>query len=245
VFRSKVQNNHQHSVNVYLSNTANRSQDSALSPGTIEERGTNTIRARLANPSTVYLTLTSETIASEKDVECNDSVQSPESFWTHQMHASSIPELTLEQSEKHLPEPLNLDLSGAISFDKGCYTGQEVIARMHYLGKAKKRLFQFTTIESATIDSGMPVFDQRGNNIGEVFSVTSTSKIAKEHRDTEANIVMTEETGGGNEVSLIGLAILTTPSVDSKHDSESNQCWVNQAPNEPHSIPIETSFPRY
>src|SRR3546814_18447571 len=35
----------------------------------------------------------------------------------------------------------NLDLFGGISFDKGCYTGQEIIARLHYLGTLKRRLF--------------------------------------------------------------------------------------------------------
>lgn len=41
------------------------------------------------------------------------------------------------------PEELSLDLLGAVSFTKGCYTGQEIVARMHYRGKARKRLFRF------------------------------------------------------------------------------------------------------
>jgi folate-binding Fe-S cluster repair protein YgfZ len=36
---------------------------------------------------------------------------------------------------------LNLDRLGGISFNKGCYTGQEIVARTHYLGKAKRALF--------------------------------------------------------------------------------------------------------
>ena len=43
-------------------------------------------------------------------------------------------------SEEHTPQVLNYDLSGIIDFSKGCYTGQEIIARMHYRGSAKKRL---------------------------------------------------------------------------------------------------------
>ena len=38
---------------------------------------------------------------------------------------------------------LNLDLLDAIAFDKGCYTGQEVIARAHYRGRVKRRLQRF------------------------------------------------------------------------------------------------------
>jgi tRNA-modifying protein YgfZ len=45
------------------------------------------------------------------------------------------------QQELWTPEELNFDLRGLVDFRKGCYTGQEVIARMHYRGKARKRLY--------------------------------------------------------------------------------------------------------
>ena len=41
---------------------------------------------------------------------------------------------------KYLPQDLNYDLNGYIDFDKGCYTGQEIIARLHYRGQPKRRL---------------------------------------------------------------------------------------------------------
>ncbi len=44
-------------------------------------------------------------------------------------------------SEEFLPQSLDLDLTGGLSFDKGCYPGQEIIARMHFRGKLKQRLF--------------------------------------------------------------------------------------------------------
>jgi folate-binding Fe-S cluster repair protein YgfZ len=40
---------------------------------------------------------------------------------------------------------LNLDLIGAVSFEKGCYTGQEVIARAHFRGQVKRRMLRFLT----------------------------------------------------------------------------------------------------
>lgn len=46
--------------------------------------------------------------------------------------------LTSAQSEQYLPQQLGLDRNGGISFTKGCYTGQEVIARLHYRGKSKQ-----------------------------------------------------------------------------------------------------------
>lgn len=48
--------------------------------------------------------------------------------------------IELDDSELHTPQALNYDLSGRVAFDKGCYTGQEVVARLHYKGKSKRRL---------------------------------------------------------------------------------------------------------
>lgn len=49
-----------------------------------------------------------------------------------------------ETSEIYTPQLLNYDISGVINFSKGCYTGQEVVARMHFRGKPKKRMFLFS-----------------------------------------------------------------------------------------------------
>ncbi len=43
--------------------------------------------------------------------------------------------------EEFIPQMLNYDMTGHISFNKGCYTGQEVVARLHYRGKPKRRLY--------------------------------------------------------------------------------------------------------
>lgn len=51
-----------------------------------------------------------------------------------------IPSIYAETTGQFLPHELNLPELGAISFDKGCYTGQEIIARMHYRGKLKTHL---------------------------------------------------------------------------------------------------------
>ena len=52
-----------------------------------------------------------------------------------------IPWLSDETTEEFIPQMLNLEQLGGISFTKGCYTGQEIVARTHYLGKAKRSLF--------------------------------------------------------------------------------------------------------
>lgn len=62
-------------------------------------------------------------------------------LWNYLDISAGLAWLDEESSEVYIPQMLNLDKLGGISFDKGCYTGQEVIARTHYLGKAKRGLF--------------------------------------------------------------------------------------------------------
>ncbi|MDP1663894.1 MAG: folate-binding protein [Methylobacter sp.] len=68
--------------------------------------------------------------------QADDSAQ-----WRYLDIISGIPWLTAETSEEFIPQMLNLDKLGGISFTKGCYTGQEIVARTHYLGKAKREMF--------------------------------------------------------------------------------------------------------
>lgn len=51
--------------------------------------------------------------------------------------------ITTETNEQFIPQMLNLDSLDGINFKKGCFPGQEIIARMRYLGKLKKRLYRF------------------------------------------------------------------------------------------------------
>ncbi|MEZ5499216.1 MAG: hypothetical protein R3E77_07280 [Steroidobacteraceae bacterium] len=57
--------------------------------------------------------------------------------------AAGQPQVYAATSESFVAQMLNLDLVGAIAFDKGCYTGQEVIARAHYRGRVKRRMQRF------------------------------------------------------------------------------------------------------
>ncbi|MDO9150782.1 MAG: folate-binding protein YgfZ [Methylotenera sp.] len=57
-----------------------------------------------------------------------------------EIHAG-IPDVVLATQEEFVPQMLNLDLIGGINFKKGCYTGQEIVARTHYLGSIKRRTY--------------------------------------------------------------------------------------------------------
>lgn len=55
---------------------------------------------------------------------------------------AGLPSVEPETSEMHIPQALNLDILGGINFKKGCYPGQEIVARAHYLGRVKQRMFR-------------------------------------------------------------------------------------------------------
>lgn len=68
------------------------------------------------------------------------------------------PAIYPETSGMFFAHELHLDALGAISLDKGCYTGQEIIARMHYRGKSKTGLFHVTLTASAAPSRGADIF---------------------------------------------------------------------------------------
>ena len=55
--------------------------------------------------------------------------------------ANGLPWITMATQDQFVPQMANLELIGGVSFRKGCYPGQEIVARMQYLGKPKRRLF--------------------------------------------------------------------------------------------------------
>jgi len=71
------------------------------------------------------------------------SVPARREVWTQLDIIAGLPQVYAATSEEFVAQMLNLDLVGAIAFDKGCYTGQEVIARAHYRGRVKRRLQRF------------------------------------------------------------------------------------------------------
>lgn len=58
---------------------------------------------------------------------------------------AGLPQVYPETHEAFVAQMLNLDLLGGISFEKGCYTGQEIIARAHFRGTVKRRMFRFSS----------------------------------------------------------------------------------------------------
>ncbi|NGT17547.1 YgfZ/GcvT domain-containing protein [Achromobacter insolitus] len=97
----------------------------------------------------------------------------PAAQWHAADLAAGIPWITAATQDVFIPQTVNLDLIQGVSFTKGCYPGQEVVARSHYRGTVKRRM-AFGTITDAAIQApalaGVDVYDatQPGEPTGRV-----------------------------------------------------------------------------
>ena len=72
-----------------------------------------------------------------------------------------------------IPQMINLQMWGALSFSKGCYIGQEIIARTHYLGKLKRHLYRADIICQNLPAPGDKLKNENNQNIGIIVEVAS------------------------------------------------------------------------
>lgn len=79
--------------------------------------------------------------AAEQLVTASQADKVNESLWTLLDIRAGLPILTAEQQNEHIPQALNVQAVDGISFTKGCYTGQETVARAKYRGINKRALF--------------------------------------------------------------------------------------------------------
>jgi tRNA-modifying protein YgfZ len=68
--------------------------------------------------------------------------EQPERVWTRLEIENGIPVIVPQTQERFVPQMVNLDLIGGVSYTKGCYPGQEIVARTHYLGRLKQRMYR-------------------------------------------------------------------------------------------------------
>ena len=96
--------------------------------------------------------------------------------WRSAQIGAGIPLIEGETMERFTAHMLNLDLLGAISFTKGCYTGQEVIARTEHLGESKRRLAGYR-LASGTASPGDRL-EHDGREVGEVINACGPELLA-------------------------------------------------------------------
>lgn len=91
--------------------------------------------------------------------------------WDRLCIADGEPLIEPETAALWLPQMLNLDLLGAVSFSKGCYVGQEIVARAQHLGRIKRRMLRYVGPPHAALQPGHALFSG-GALAAQVVSVT-------------------------------------------------------------------------
>ena len=92
-------------------------------------------------------------------------------YWDWLEIQAGIPDIEPKTQEQFVPQMLNLEILDAINFKKGCYTGQEIVARTHYLGTVKRRTYLAELANQNAPAAGDKVLDAAKNEVGQIVRV--------------------------------------------------------------------------
>ena len=122
-----------------------------------------------------FIALSSQDNISQLSTSLKVSIKQDPDIWFSALARHKVCWLTEQSSEEFLPHNLDLPDQNAVDFKKGCFTGQEVIARMHYKGKLKQHLRLLKSSQYITLKSGEKI-RQDDKLVGEVVCSVTTKK---------------------------------------------------------------------
>lgn len=129
-------------------------------------------------------------------------------YWEWLEIQAGIPDVTSSTQEEFVPQMLNLDLIGGINFKKGCYTGQEIVARTHYLGTVKRRTQLAHLAATVQPNPGDNVVNMENEPVGKLVR---SAKAPDGGYDVLAEIRLESITGDTLKVNDVVLAIKALP----------------------------------
>ncbi|WP_339731571.1 folate-binding protein YgfZ [uncultured Pseudomonas sp.] len=101
--------------------------------------------------------------------------EAPLNDWLLAQVRAGIGQVVGSTRELFIPQMINLQAVGGVSFKKGCYTGQEIVARMQYLGKLKRRLYRLALYDSQVPEPATLLFSPtHTSSVGEVVLAART-----------------------------------------------------------------------
>lgn len=148
-----------------------------------------------------------------------------EQHWLLENIRVGLPVIYLQTQETFVPQMINLDLINGISFKKGCYPGQEVVARTHYLGKIKRRMHRIQFLSKSIPQPGMDLFDGQSDNTQTVGTLVEVQ--ASNPGQYEALAVIQEDylksdlrfqSKQGTQVTLLDLPYMSEEYVPATSD---------------------------
>lgn len=183
------------------------------------------IRLPSENTRVLFISNTNLAIAFWKQISAKISIATS-GFWDlHDIH-SGIPQVCANTSEAFIPQMTNLELIDGVNFNKGCYPGQEVVARTHYLGKPNRRMYQASIADDNAPESGTNIYtpEDASQPVGKIVIAQKTSD-----ENCTALIVLRTEKKDDEALhlgSVAGPKVLVQPlpySLDSKTDANLSQ----------------------
>ncbi len=144
-------------------------KDFSLEIGASVTRGTATLlRLPGIHPRFEIIAPPTEAISLWETLRADATPVASGAWYWHDI-MTGIPNVFTETSDAFVPQMLNLELVGGVNFKKGCYPGQEIVARMQYLGRLKQRMYRAHVVGDV-VAPGTPIFASgaNGQSVGNV-----------------------------------------------------------------------------
>lgn len=106
----------------------------------------------------------------------NSENMTSEADWFDEQVNSGVAMIQPDTSKEFMPITLGYEHFNALSFNKGCYVGQEILARVHYKGTVKKEIRKISFAEATTIQANQAICDTQEKTIGHI-AISPTSDI--------------------------------------------------------------------
>jgi folate-binding protein YgfZ len=158
-----------------------------------------TINSCASTDSTVAICISTDPLVIEvfaptdetTNLKIQQALDEPE--WRSTLIRSGLVRISADNTEKFTPHMISLDLAGAVSFSKGCYTGQEIVARTEHRGKSRRRLARYSC-DASDIVVGGELFDGEVA-VGTVVNVAGGDVLAVTPVDVHNKVLVV---GGGD-----------------------------------------------
>ncbi|MGQ0749094.1 MAG: CAF17-like 4Fe-4S cluster assembly/insertion protein YgfZ [Betaproteobacteria bacterium] len=132
---------------------------------------------RLA-PDRFELALPAASVATVREALLGHAEEGTAVAWQRLDVHAGIPWIAPATREQFVPQMVNLDLIGGVSFAKGCYPGQEIVARAHYRGQVKQRMYRAHIATDDAVQAGNRLYsaDMPGQSTGMVVNAVPAEK---------------------------------------------------------------------
>lgn len=114
--------------------------------------------------------------------------------WQHADIKQGLVWITEASMEQWIPQNIDWHQQGGVSFNKGCYTGQEIVARLQYLGKSKKSLVHISSSTPLDINVLDQVLNAEDKNVGEVVTWCEQQGLAFINQEEQGELTVNEQT---------------------------------------------------